>query len=165
MLRIQAAVEAGRAEQCVAQVRVFQSRFELTRAAGRPEDSPWLVPVTVPHSGPYQLKADLQPQAAGRSWRVRELTVLIPQQLTVLQDYAGVVVQSNAARAAAAAGYQSGSGSADRALDAVRRQHAAMLGFLQSLTDYNQSFADYLLAVAPPSVTADQLVKSLVIVR
>lgn len=165
MLRLQSAVTANGADQLRAQVRLLESQFELTRLAGRPQDSAWLLPTTVPHSGPYTVPQDGSRSASAESWRARRPSATLPAWLADLQDRAAATVAADAARAAATAGYESGTGTLDLALAANQQQLDETLGFLDTLTGYNRAIADYALSVLPATTSADQLVKALVVVR
>lgn len=165
MLRLQSAVVANGADQLCAQVKLMESQFELTRLAGRPQDSAWLLPTTVPHSGPYAVPQDASRGASAEPWRARRPGATLPAWLADLQDRATATVQADAARAAATAAYESGGGSLNLALAANQQQLDETFGFLDTLTGYNRAIADYALSVLPATTSADQLVKALVVVR
>jgi hypothetical protein len=123
------------------------------------------MPITAPHAGPYDLKqASLPPQLA-QSIAVRRLVEIIPGYLDNLQHRASAAVQADVARAASAAAYQDGNASVETLLGQIEKETAEVRSFLQVATKYNQSLAEYVLTVAPPSIDAETLSRALVIPR
>ncbi len=165
MLRLQAAVVATGAEQLRSQGKLLESRYELTRLAGRSPAAAWLVPTTVPHSGPYVVPQDASRSASAEPWRTRRPAATLPAWLADLQERAAATVQADAARAATAADYEANKASLDQALAASQQQLEETLAFLDALTGYNRAIADYALSVLPNSTSTDQLVKTLVVVK
>jgi len=165
MLRLRAARLACDAAQLEAHVELLESEFELTRRAGRPLDAAWLLPSTVPHAGPYLLKLDAQRPEVVKQAAVQRLAATIPALDDALQEQATAVVESDSARAAAAAAYQAGGRSIDALLTCIHGQTAETLAFLQMLSGYNRAIAEYALAVLPPTVSGEQLVQTLVLIR
>ncbi len=165
MLRLRAARLASQSDLSAAHVDLLQSQFELTRRAGRPLDGPWLVPSTAPHAGPYRLKLDAQRPELVKQPSMQRLAAAIPALNDTLQEQAAAVVEADTARAAAATAYQLGGRSIDQLLACVRSQTVETLAFLQILTGYNRTIAEYALAVLPPAIPGDQLVQTLVLAR
>ena len=165
MLRLQAARVAVAAELLSAQRELLAAQFELTRRAGRPLDTAWLVPDTVPHSGTYLLRLDAQRRDLVESWHLRRLAATVPAWTADLQNRATAVVQADAARSATAAVYQAGSGTLDRVLDLTGQQIEETFAFLATLTGYNRAIADYAISVLPSSIPAEQLVETLVVMK
>ncbi len=165
MLQLQAARLAAEAELLRAELRLRQARFELTESVGRPLDGPWLSPATMPHAGPYLLKLDAQPRRVAQSWPVRRLAAVIPALCEGFQHRASAVVQADAARAQAAEAYESGDRPVTAVIEAIQYQTDQTLGFLDTLAEYNQAIADYVLAVLPPTVPSQQLAGALVLAR
>jgi hypothetical protein len=165
MLRLRAARLACDAAQLEAHVELLDSEFELTRRAGRPLDAAWLLPSTLPHSGPYLLKLDAQRPEVVKQPAVQRLAASIPALDNALQEQAAAVVESDSARAAAAAAYQAGGRSIDPLLTCVHGQTAETLAFLQMLSGYNRAIAEYALTVLPPAISGEQLVQTLVLIR
>ncbi len=165
MLRLHAAQRAGEADLLDAQVGLLEAQFELTRRAGRPLDSAWLLPATPPHAGPYDLKLDARPKELVQSRPARRLAAVIPALGASIQEQAGAVVEVDSARAAAAAAFVSKTGLADSPLPSIRCQTAQTLAFLETLTAYNRAIAEYVLLVLDPAIPADQLVQTLVVAK
>jgi hypothetical protein len=161
--RLGAARRAVEADRLDTQVDLLEAQFELSRRLHRPLDSSWVVPATTPHCGPYLLKLEAQPRQLVESWPLRRLAATIPVVAAGLEDRATAVVRADTARAEATAAYQAGTAPLDVVLAAIDRQTAETLAFLAALTDYNQAIAEYTLTVLPPQVSADQLVKTLVV--
>ena len=84
-----------------------------------------------------------------------------PSWAWCIETRAAGVVETDAARAAATLGYQSGRQSLPQVLAAVEEQTSQTLAFLQTLTDYNQALAQYTVAVLPPSTPSDTLAAAL----
>jgi hypothetical protein len=165
MLRVRSAQLAADADRLDTQVDLLRAQFDLTERAGRPLESAWLLPATPPHAGPYLLNLESRPRQVAASWPVRRLAASVPALHEALQRRAASVVAADLARAGAAAAYQSGTGTIDRLLPAIAAQTRETLAFLDALGRYNQAIADYVLAVVPPSLPADQLLQTLVVVR
>ena len=161
--RLRAARRAVEADRLDTQVDLLESQFELSRRLHRPLGSSWLLPATTPHCGPYLLKLEAQPRQLVESWPLRRLAATIPVLAAGLEDRATAVVRADTARAEATAVYQAGTAPLDLVLAAIDRQTSETLAFLAALTDYNQAIAEYTLTVLPPQVSADQLVKTLVV--
>jgi hypothetical protein len=178
-VRVRAAREAVDADRLESSIALLEAEFDLTRRCGATAGlasprgngaaaaagSSWLMPVTAPHAGPYDLKqASLSPQLA-QSWAVRRLLDVIPAYLDDLQHRANAVVQADVARAAFTAAYQDGNAPIETLLSQIEKETAEVRSFLQAATKYNQSIAEYVLAVASPSIDAETLSRALVIPR
>lgn len=162
-LRLRAARLAAEADSRQSQARLLEARFELTRSVGRPLDREWLLPTTPPHAGYYLLKLEAQPPQVTESRAVQRLATVIPALSETLQERATAVVEADSARAAATATYQGGNRPIDPLLPCTRQQTMETLGFLETLTAYNRAIAEYVLTVVPSSISADQLVQTLVV--
>ena len=165
MLELHAAKLATQADLHSAEVGLLDAQFQLTRCAGRPLDSPWLVPATAPHPGPYLLKLEAQPRELVETWPLRRLAALIPALSAGLEERAAAVVQADAARAAATAAYRAGSQPIAPALASITHQGDETRAFLEMLTKYNEAIADYALAVLPSTIPGEQLAGTLVVIR
>ena len=165
MLRLQAARLTCDADQLDAQIALLEAEFELTRCAGHSLDGAWLLPSTVPHSGPYLVKLNAQRPEVSRQPAVQHLAKSIPALSGAIEEQAAAVVDADGARATAAAAYQAGGLGVDSLLSSLHGQTVETLAFLQMLTGYNRSIAEYALAVLPPAIPGDQLVQTLVIIR
>jgi hypothetical protein len=154
---------AARADRLAARVRLLEARFDLTRRVGRPTDASWLVPGTLPHAGLYLLKLDGQPKELVHRWHVRGLAGQVPALSQSVRDRARAVVEADVARARATAAYQTAGGAIDSVLEAIQQQTAQTAAFLETLTDYNMAIARYVLAVLPPTMPGEKLVRGLVV--
>jgi hypothetical protein len=164
-VRVLAAREAVNADVLESSIALLEAEFDLTRRCGAPAGSSWFMPATPPHAGPYDLKnGSLSPQLS-QSWDVRRLLDVIPGYLDDLQHRAQAAVQADVARAAFTAAYQDGNAPIDSILTQIERETAEVRSFLQTDTKYNQSIAEYVLRVAPPSIDAETLSRALVIPR
>lgn len=164
MLLLRAVQTAADADRLDTRVKLAQAQFLLTERTGRPVDSAWLSPVTVPHSGPYQLNlAARSGEAAG--WPIRRLAQDVPGRYEALQQQAAAVVAADGIRADAAGGYQSSRRSIDAVVAAVEKQTQQTLAFIDGAADYNRAIAQYVFAVVPPTLPGDQLVQTLIVVR
>lgn len=163
MIRLQAALSAAKADQEEAHVALLRAQFELTARAGRPLDSAWLLPTTVPHSGQYLLKLDAQPPELVKSWTLRRLATAVPALSESLQQHASAVVSADVARATATANYQGGTRPIDSLLPCIRYQTVETLAFLETLTGYNRAIVEYALTVLPANLPADRFVQTLVV--
>ena len=163
MLRLRLAQLSAQASMREAHAALIEAQYSLAQHIGATGDAAWPLASTLPHWGNYLLKLDSQPKAVVDSWPVRRLTVTIPTLFESVLQHASAVVEADAARAAAVEKYQSGSGSIALVIDGVATQTKQTLSILKTLTDYNQSIADYVLTVLPPTTPADRLVTALVL--
>ncbi|MBI3837388.1 MAG: hypothetical protein HY288_05585 [Planctomycetia bacterium] len=175
-VRLQATRLAAQAAVLEAQIALLSSGFELTLAAGRRLDDPWLLPATPPHSGRYNVAPDRS--ARGATAARGHWAKIIALQHAKLEERSEGVIDADAARALLV-NEARGPAEADPAREeavfdepmpldqaarAVTRQASETLAFLHGLTGYNLAIAHYALA-AWPSLSSDELVKQLVIVR
>ena len=161
--RLRAARLATDADLLDAHARLIESEFALTQLAGQPLDAPWLLPSTVPHSGEYRVKLDVQPRALAESWMLRRRAAMIPALGETVQKRALAVVEADTARAAEMTRVASGTASVDRLLECTYQQTDQTLAFLRTLTDYNRAIAEYVVAVLPRNIPTDELARSLVV--
>ena len=164
-VRVLAAREAVNADVLESSIALLEAEFDLTRRCGAPAGSSWFLPVTPPHAGPYDLKKGSLPPQLSQAWDVRRLVDVIPGYLDDLQHRAQAAVQADVARAAFTAAYQDGNASIESILTQIEKETAEVRSFLETATKYNQSIAEYVLRVAPPSIDAETLSRALVIPR
>jgi len=165
MLRLRTARLACEADLAEAHADLLQSLFELTRRTGRALDGPWLVPTTAPHAGQYLLKLDAQRPEVVKQPAMQRLAAAVPALNDALREQAAAVVEADSVRAAATTAYQLNGRNIDQLLTTVRSQTVETFAFLQMLTAYNQTIAEYVLTVLPSAISGEQLVQTLVIIR
>ncbi len=153
------------AEQTEAKSRLLAAQFELTERSGRPLESLWLLPVTPPHVGPYQLQLDSQPPEVANTWAIRRLAAGVSAQYACVQRQAAAVVTADLARAEATAAYLRGTGRIEEVLAAIDACTRQTQTFLETVAQYNRAIADYALAVVPPTLAGEQLLRTLVVVK
>ncbi len=169
-VRLQAARKAARAQVFDAHVALLLAEFNLMQAAGRRMDDPWMLPSTAPQSGRYLVNA-----GGPRSHHWSEMVRL---EHGKLEERADSILQADVHRAALVNETRRGAEAnatadeiadepmrLDGALRSIRRQSVATLAFLHDLTEYNIAIAHFALAVLPPTIAADELVKKLVVAR
>jgi hypothetical protein len=165
MLELRAAQLSVEGDSLRAQLDLLDAQFELAQHAHRPLDWPWLLPATIPRSDPFLLNLEAQARELAESWPLRRLSAVIPALAEGVRDRAAAVVQADTARATATAAYREGCEPIVPVLDSIDRQSDQTLAFLRVLTEYNQTIAEYSLAVLPPNVSGDQLAQRLGLVR
>lgn len=163
MLRLRAARLATDAAVAESQAAVLASRFELAAQTRSPLTGAWPWPVTPPHAGNYRLKTEIQSEALRQTPTVRWLTSAIPATYQVLLQRATAVIEAEEVRALTASECEARRAPLDDAISTTERAADEAVTFLASLTDYNQRFADYVLAVAPPDVSDATLAGVLVV--
>jgi hypothetical protein len=166
-VRLHAARRMAKAALLEAHLALIAAQFRLTQAAGRSLDSPWLVPATLPQSGRYVV-GDHGPGALRRAGQ------LVASRHAVLEDRSEAIVRADQMRASLGAQSQ-GHGAPSPAVDeltsldqvvwAIGWQAAETRAFLRDLTEYNLAIARYALAVSPPEIASDELIRRLVIAR
>jgi hypothetical protein len=162
MLRLRRAELAADAALREAHVALIEAQYSLAMRIGATGDVAWPLASTVPHAGKYLMMVESQPQAVAQSWPVRRLAATIPGLAASIEQHAASVVESDAARVAAAEKYHGG-GPIDPAVQGITAQTRLTLALLETLTDYNRAIAEYALTVLPPGVAADRLVTALVL--
>ncbi|MHC4404916.1 MAG: hypothetical protein ACYTG0_35160 [Planctomycetota bacterium] len=160
MLEVRAARLAAQADLLVAKLTLRNAQHQLSRRLGRPSSEPALLPITEPHSGPFDVDASGGPPV--NLPPAPRLTSLIPGLADVVVDRATAVVGADASRASATSAYLAGTQPVDRVLASIQQQHDQTLAFLDTLTQYNQAIADYALAVTPSTLSGNQLAEMLV---
>jgi hypothetical protein len=91
------------------------------------------------------------------------LAATIPALSACIQQRATAVVEADGARSAAVEAYSTGATPLGPVLWAIARQTRESFAFLQTLTDYNRSMADFALTVLPADIPADKLAAALVV--
>lgn len=163
MLRLQTALLAAEAGAVETQVAILASQFELALAMRRPLSGNWPLPTTPPHAGHFRLKLETQPAALVQAMPVRQLARGIPTLYEALLRRAEAVVAADAARAEISARCESGEALVDPAILVTAHTAEESLSLLADQTDYNVQFAGYVLAVAPPTLGAQELAGLLVV--
>ncbi len=162
-LALHAAQKAAQAAARESQVELLESQYELTLAAGRPLDSSWLLPSTSPHAGHYALRLDSQPGQLAESWAVRRLAVTIPALAEALHARGDAIVDADSLQGEATQSYAAALQPIGPLLYAINRKTDETLGFLETLTAYNQAIAEYVLTVLPANMPGEELVATMVI--
>ena len=162
MLRLRRAQLAAEASLREAHVALIEAQYALAVRLGATGEAAWPLASTVPHAGKYLLMVEAQPPAVAQSWPVRRLTATIPRLGESVQQHAASVVESDAARVAAAEKYRDGA-PLDPAIEGIALQTKLTLALLETLTEYNRAIAEYALTVLPSAVAADRLVSALVV--
>jgi hypothetical protein len=162
MLRLRAMQLAARADATDARVALVESQHALALRTGAAADSAWPLPTTLPHSGSYLLRLDLQPPSVRESAVVQRLAAAMPGLTDGLWRRATAVVDADAARVSAVEKYRTGDVGIVLLLDGVVDQTRQSEIFLGSLLEYNRAIAQYAIAVLPYGTSARDLVRSLV---
>ena len=143
----------GRSGRC--RGRLHRGQVPLAGLAGlETEDIP-------PATGFRSLR---RPAAAGelrrrdRSWPQRRLEATIPRREQAIIDQAAVVVEADAARAAATADFLAGRSSVERVLAGIEVQARETSAFLRAVTEYNRALSQYAIATLPANTEAEKLV-------
>ncbi|HTM55532.1 MAG TPA: hypothetical protein VL175_16000 [Pirellulales bacterium] len=171
-VRLQAARRAARAATYDAHAQLLAAEFELTQAAGRRLDEPWLVPSTAPQSGRYIVDVSRRATTPARYWgeRVRLEHEKLEERADALiradVDRAQLVSEARAAQTPPpGAGQNDTPAALDVLLSAIERQNAETMAFLHDLTEYNVAIAHYVLVAWPDPLPSDELVRKLVVPR
>ncbi|NQT16643.1 MAG: hypothetical protein HQ582_28045, partial [Planctomycetes bacterium] len=165
MLELRAAKAAAQADLLASRLNLLEAQFQLTRRAGRPLESSWLLPATIPHASHVKLKLDAQPKELAESWPVRRLAAAIPAFSKGLQERADAVARADDSRASAIEAYRAGRQPIAPVLASIARQTEETFTFLETLTQYNEAIADYALRVLPSTIRGEQLASALVVIR
>ena len=142
MLQLRQARLAGAAAGIEAKAALMEAQFALAKAMGRASDPVWPLPSSLPRTDRVQPNVDVQAGLVAETWALRGWKTTLPLLGRGIETRAASVIETDAARAAATLGYQSGGSRSPRVLSAVERQTLETLAFLQTLTDYNQALRD-----------------------
>jgi hypothetical protein len=165
MLYLRAARLSDKANLQEAQAALIEAQFELALRTQMAAEGQWPLPSTPPHAGQYSLNLESQPRTLLQSWPMRHLTAAIPAYCTSVQEHAASVVAADSARAQAVEKYTAGNMPFEQVLEEVDSQTRQTFDFLQTLTDYNRSIAQYALAVLPPDAQPARIAAALVVQR
>jgi len=165
MLFLHAARQRAKADIQEAQAALIEAQFELALRTQSAAESLWPLPSTPPHAGQYSLNLEAQPHALVQSWPMRRLAAAIPACSTNLQECAASVVTADTVRAKSIEQYTAGNLPIEQVLEQVARQTQQTFDFLQTLTDYNRSIAQYALAILPPDAPPTRIAAALVVQR
>jgi hypothetical protein len=163
MLQLQVAQLAAKAAADDALAALVEAQYALALRIGAVADATWPLASTVPHSGSYLLKLEVQPPNVVQSWPVRRLAATVPELGESVRQHATAVVEADAARSDAAEKYRLGAATISQTLESIAAQSEQTMAFVNSLTAYNRAIAEYALTVLPPGTPADKLVAALVI--
>jgi hypothetical protein len=165
MLYLRAVRQSDKANLQEAQAALIEAQFELALRTQTAAEGQWPLPSTPPHAGQYSLNLEAQPRALVQSWPMRHLAAAIPAYCTSVQEHAASVVAADAARAKAVEKYAAGNMPFQQVLEEVDGQTRQTFDFLQTLTEYNRSIAQYALAVLPPDAQPTRIAAALVVQR
>jgi hypothetical protein len=165
MLYLRAVRQSDKANLQEAQAALIEAQFELALRTQTAAEGLWPLPSTPPHAGQYSLNLEAQPRALVQSWPMRHLAAAIPAYCTSVEEHASSVVAADAARAKAVEKYAAGNMPFAQVLEEVDGQTRQTFDFLQTLTEYNRSIAQYALAVLPPDAQPARIAAALVVQR
>lgn len=165
MLFLRSARQSAKANLKETQAALIEAQFELALRTQLIAESLWPLPSTPPHAGQYLLNLEAQPHALVQSWPIRHLAAAIPTYNTSVQEHADSVVAADTARAKNIEKYTNENLPIEQVLEDVARQTQQTLDFLQTLTEYNRSIAQYALTVLPPDASATRITSALVVQR
>jgi hypothetical protein len=144
---------------------VLDAQFSLAQLMRRPLGGAWPWPTTPPHAGGYRLKLQSQNSAVMQTSAVRQVAQSLPLRQEALQCHADAVVAADANRVETMQGLQNGQRGLLESVATIRRMTSEALEFLDTQTQYNTQFADYVVSVAPPGLSDSALAGVLVVSR
>jgi len=162
LMQLTAIQRAAEVQLVQAQAALAVAQFDLIRRTSQSVDGPWPIPNTSPHAGPYRLDLEPLPRELRDSTPVRRLAVAVPALHAELVRQANAVLAADQSRAAASAAYRTQGRAIEPLLTLLQLETLQTLAFLDTLTAYNRTLAEYALAVLPPGIAADNLVQTLV---
>jgi hypothetical protein len=163
MLYLRAARQNAKANIFEAQLALFEAQFELALRTRTAAETLWPLPSTPPHAGQYAMHLEAQPRTLVQSWPMRRLATAIPAYSTSLEEHAAAVVSADTARTKSIQKYVTGKAPIEQILEETARQTTQTFDFLQTLTDYNRSIAQYALAVLPADAQPTRVAAALVV--
>jgi hypothetical protein len=163
MLFLHAARQNAKTQLFEANAQLIEAQFELALRTQSAGESLWPLPTTAPHAGQYRLNLETQSPALRNSWPMRRLAAVIPEYGESVQQRAASVVTADTARAKAFESYITDRLPIEEVLDDVTRQTLQTHAFLQVLTDYNCSIAQYALSVLPADAQPSRIAAALVV--
>jgi hypothetical protein len=140
---------------------LIESQFELVLRTRCLAEKNWPLPTTTPHAGGFALNLAAQPREVAESHPILRLAATIPALSASVEQHATAVVAADTARSTAVDSYRAGGTNIATVLDAITNETRQSFAFLKTLTEYNLSTTDYILAVMPPGTTTEQLTATL----
>jgi hypothetical protein len=162
VLRLQAAELAAKATMDDSQAALVEAQHALALRIGASADAIWPLASTLPHTGAYDLKLEVQPAGLRDLWPVERLAAIVPGCEREVQDRAAAVVDAEAARAEALDRYGFGGATIDQAIDGVTELAEQTSAFLEAVSAYNRAIVEYATTVLRPGTSANKLAAALV---
>ena len=122
MLRLQTAQLAAKATMDDSRVAKIEAQYALAPRIGALADAAWPLASTLPHTGDYDLKLEVQPVSLRKSWPVERLAAMVPGLKQSVQERAAAVVDADDARVSAIDRYAHGGVAIDQAIEGVDEQ-------------------------------------------
>ncbi|MFZ1936792.1 MAG: hypothetical protein WCB27_00880 [Thermoguttaceae bacterium] len=162
MLRLQTAQLAAKATMDDSRVALIEAQYALALRIGALADAAWPLASTLPHTGDYDLKLEVQPVSLRESWPVERLAAMVPGLKQSVQERAAAVVDADDARVSAIDRYAHGGVAIDQAIEGVDEQTKQTFAFLGAVSAYNRAIAEYATTVLRPNIPANKLAAALV---
>jgi hypothetical protein len=140
---------------------LIESQFELALRTRCLAEKNWPLPSTTPHAGGFALNLASQPVEIAQSRPILRLAATIPTLAASVEEHATAVVAADTARSTALDSYHADKTNITTVLHTITNETRQSFAFLKTLTEYNVSTTDYILAVMPPSATTEQLTATL----
>jgi len=156
MLRLQTAQLAAKATMDDSRVALIEAQYALALRIGALADAAWSLASTLPHTGDYDLKLEVQPVSLRESWPVERLAAMVPGLKQSVQERAAAVVDADAARVDAIDRYALGGVAIGQAIEGVDEQAEQTFAFLEAVSKYNRA------TVLRPGTPASKLAAALV---
>lgn len=165
MLRVRSNRLAAEAERLAAEAALTADRAALTEAVHASLAEPWLLPATSPHGGGYKTKVEALSASPAGSTEIRDAARRIDVLHAAIVLRAEAIVAGDEAADALIDEFARGRASVHTVLASCVRQADETDALLRATTRYNQTIADYALAVLPGGAPRDTLVGALVVDR
>jgi hypothetical protein len=151
---------SAKADEARARLDVLRSQYGL--AAARPAQSGLSLPSDAPFVGVYETRFDSFQSRGLAQEPLARIHATLPVLRELLERQADAVYAADAALRELQRGYMAGQIPLSGVLDGFEQLRRQRREFLASVLEYNESIAEYALAVASPNLPVDRVVGMLI---
>lgn len=151
-----------KADEARARLDVLRSQYGLAAAMARPVQSGLSLPSDAPFVGVYETRFDSFKDRGPGHEPLARIHATLPVLRELLERQSDAVYAADAAVRELQRGYMAGQISLSGVLDSFEQLRRQRRAFLTSVLEYNESIAEYALAVASPNLPVDRVVGMLI---
>ncbi len=153
---------SAKAEESRARLDVLRSQYGLAAATTQPPQSGLALPSDPPFVGVYETRFDAYQSRGLVQEPLARIHATLPMLRELLERQADSVYAADAALRELQRGYTAGQIPLSSVLEGLEQLRRQRREFLASVLEYNESIAEYALAVASPNLPVDRVVGMLI---